>query len=305
MKGVVKLLVVLVVLIGNSSGQKEKRITEWLEVSRPEDGFSLEAPTGFRVGMSNFTSNKMVARGEFHSESDRFYIFIDIPKKPTQRQQVEEYLTFANQTASAFDLDGLEARRVEFADFTGFYHRVIFVQTVNRVFTLHTVSLWKDNTDAIRFLNSFRLQPMSVIDGAAAEPIFSIAPTPDVTTGPSKPQSRSTANGSGQGSGIGSGSPSTAPPTTSRVITKLSIHYKQKASYTDIARFYGIQGTVLLRVAFLASGEIGSVTKIRSLPFGLTESAIDAAKQMKFEPEMVNGVARNTTRPVSFTFNIY
>lgn len=90
-----------------------------------------------------------------------------------------------------------------------------------------------------------------------------------------------------------------------RVTKPLKIVYKEKASYTEEARSHGIQGKVTLRVTFLASGGIGSITTIKGLPFGLTEQAVEAVKKIKFEPERVNGVARTTARPVSFTFNIY
>ena len=85
----------------------------------------------------------------------------------------------------------------------------------------------------------------------------------------------------------------------------MKITAKQKAQYTDAARQNNVQGTVTLRVTFLASGSIGSIATIKGLPYGLTEQAIAAARAMRFEPEKVNGVPRTTTRPVSFTFNIY
>ena len=85
----------------------------------------------------------------------------------------------------------------------------------------------------------------------------------------------------------------------------LKILSKQKANYTDAARTNNVQGAVTLRVTFLASGGIGSITTIKGLPHGLTEQAIAAARAMRFEPEMVGGVPRTTTRPVTFTFNIY
>lgn len=109
-------------------------------------------------------------------------------------------------------------------------------------------------------------------------------------------------NGDGRGSGDGRGGP---PPAVARVTQPLRITYKQKAQYTDAARTNGVQGTVTLRVTFLASGGIGSITTVKGLPHGLTEQAIAAARNMRFDPEMVGGVARTTTRPVSFTFNIY
>lgn len=117
-------------------------------------------------------------------------------------------------------------------------------------------------------------------------------------------------SGSGYGSGVGNdngpGSGGGAPPSApARVTQPLKILAKQKAAYTDAARTNGVQGTVTLRVTFLSSGGIGSITTVKGLPHGLTEQAIAAARNIRFEPEMVNGQARTTTRPVSFTFNIY
>ncbi len=109
-------------------------------------------------------------------------------------------------------------------------------------------------------------------------------------------------SGNGPGSGTGGGAP---PPTVARVTQPLKILAKPKAQYTDLARTNQVQGSVTLRVTFLSSGGIGSITTIKGLPHGLTEQAIAAARAMKFEPELVNGVARTTTRPVTYAFNIY
>lgn len=148
-----------------------------------------------------------------------------------------------------------------------------------------------------------------------------------LSNGPGRGGGIGTGDGTGQGSGTGSGAGSGsgsgygsgdgndngdgtgrgggAPPVAARVTQPLKITYKQKAQYTDAARTNGVQGTVTLRVTFLASGGIGGITTIKGLPHGLTEQAIAAARAMRFEPEMVGGQARTTSRPVSFTFNIY
>lgn len=111
--------------------------------------------------------------------------------------------------------------------------------------------------------------------------------------------------GDGNGDGRGSGTAGGPPPAAVGVSQPLKILSKAKAQYTDAARTNNVQGAVTLRVTFLASGGIGSITTIKGLPHGLTEQAIAAARAMRFEPEKVNGVARTTTRPVTFTFNIY
>jgi TonB family protein len=114
------------------------------------------------------------------------------------------------------------------------------------------------------------------------------------------------AGGSGSsGSGYGSSNHKVdveGLPTINRSLKVLS---KKKPEYTPEARSQNIEGTVMLRVTFLASGGIGAVTTVKGLPCGLTERAIEAARQIRFEPETINGTRRTTTRPVSYSFNIY
>ncbi|MEQ1764713.1 MAG: energy transducer TonB [Pyrinomonadaceae bacterium] len=322
MKPLALLLFLFVGFVGSAFAQIEKSITEWIDLDLPDDEFALQVPKGFEFEKPTVFGNKIAGRGEFHSESERFYIFVDVPKEPSQRKQVEAFLKYANQKASTFGVSGIEASKAEFEDSTGFYHRVIFVETPSRVFTLQTVSQGKNTEAAVRLLNSFRLQLKSVPETTQSQPSFEVNPRADAvlsmeTEAPASTQpagrgggisSGGDGLGSASGVGIGNGSGSgTAgfPPIPPKVTSPLRITYKQKATYTDFARFYNIQGNVTLRVTFLASGGIGSVTTVRKLPFGLTETATYAARQMKFEPEVANGVARTTTRPVSFTFNIY
>jgi len=63
-----------------------------------------------------------------------------------------------------------------------------------------------------------------------------------------------------------------------------------------------VQGTVILRVVFLGNGQVGTVSPITSLPFGLIENAINAAKQIRFEPELRNGNPVAMTKVVTYNF---
>ena len=134
--------------------------------------------------------------------------------------------------------------------------------------------------------------------------------------------------GSGQGSGLGSGSgggvgtgngndrgsgdegrnPPPPPPVKPQpvgVTEKIKFISKPRAGYTDEARTNQIQGTVRVRVQFLPSGQIGSVSPVSGLPYGLTEQAIAAAKQIRFEPAKKNGVPIQSVAIVEYNFNIY
>ena len=108
--------------------------------------------------------------------------------------------------------------------------------------------------------------------------------------------------GIGDGSGRGSGDP---PPAAKRVTTAMVITSRPRPNYTDEARTNNVQGVVRLRVTFLASGQIGSVSPISTLPHGLTDQAIAAARNIRFEPMKVNGVAQTVTKQVEYTFSIY
>jgi TonB family protein len=123
-------------------------------------------------------------------------------------------------------------------------------------------------------------------------------------------------NGSGSGSGNGSGngdgdgpggggSPPPPKPNLTAVTQPLKILYKPKGTYTDEARTNNVQGTVRLKITLLASGQIGSITPVTRLPHGLTEQAIAAARQIKFEPAKVNGVPVSKIVTFDYGFNIY
>jgi TonB family protein len=68
-----------------------------------------------------------------------------------------------------------------------------------------------------------------------------------------------------------------------------TITYREKAKYTEIARINIVQGTVVLQVVFAHNGEMQDIRVIRSLPDGLTEKAIEAARKIKFDPAIKDG----------------
>lgn len=61
------------------------------------------------------------------------------------------------------------------------------------------------------------------------------------------------------------------------------------AIYTDEARADKIKGDVRLRIVLASDGTVKNVFPIKSLSHGLTESAMEAARQIKFQPAIRNG----------------
>ncbi len=111
--------------------------------------------------------------------------------------------------------------------------------------------------------------------------------------------------GDGEGSGRGSGTGGPPPVVARGPSTDLKILHNPKPGYTDEARKNSVQGTVVLRVTFLANGQIGAVTVVRGLPNGLTEKAIAAAKAIKFEPRKDGGVPKSVSKSIQYGFTIY
>lgn len=85
----------------------------------------------------------------------------------------------------------------------------------------------------------------------------------------------------------------------------IQITSKPRPKYTDAARQNQVQGKVMLRVTFLASGQIGKIYSITNLPFGLTEEAIAVAKLIKFKPQKRNKKPVTITKTVEYNFTLY
>jgi hypothetical protein len=85
--------------------------------------------------------------------------------------------------------------------------------------------------------------------------------------------------------------------------TSLKILEKPKP---ELPKDYGTndsQGMINLKVEFRADGKIGEITPISSLQKSLTDLAIEAAKKIKFEPEINNGEAVTITKIVQYSYS--
>jgi len=80
---------------------------------------------------------------------------------------------------------------------------------------------------------------------------------------------------------------------------------KPEPQYTEEARRNQVSGTVILRAIFSSAGEVVQIRALNTLPFGLTERAIAAARQIKFVPAMKNGHAVSVRMQLEYNFNLY
>ena len=97
-----------------------------------------------------------------------------------------------------------------------------------------------------------------------------------------------------------------SPPARSQTgIVKPRVTYRENAKYTEEARENVIHGTVALNVIFGVDGTISGVRVTSGLPYGLTESAIDAVGKVRFDPAIKDGEPADVRGTIEFTFHLY
>jgi protein TonB len=90
-----------------------------------------------------------------------------------------------------------------------------------------------------------------------------------------------------------------------QVNVKARILSRPEPQYTEEARKNQISGTVVLRAVFSSSGQVTNIRAVSSLPYGLTERAIAAAREIRFTPAMKDGHAVSQSIQIEYNFNLY
>jgi TonB family protein len=103
----------------------------------------------------------------------------------------------------------------------------------------------------------------------------------------------------------GRSSPEGSQATSGKDSETPIILYSERASYSEEARVYKIEGTVALSVVFNVSGGITDIRTIAGLPYALTENAIAAARKIRFQPAVKNGAPVSVRGLLTFSFTLY
>jgi TonB family protein len=86
---------------------------------------------------------------------------------------------------------------------------------------------------------------------------------------------------------------------------KARILSRPEPQYTEDARKNQVSGTVVLRAVFSSGGQVTNIRTVSGLPYGLTERAIAAARQIRFTPAMKDGRAVSQYIQIEYNFNLY
>jgi len=106
------------------------------------------------------------------------------------------------------------------------------------------------------------------------------------------------------GSQQATAAPVARPVAQQVAATDLEVLSKPPVQYTAEARQLKVQGDVVLRVTFLASGQVQVQGVVRGLGHGLDEEARRVAQLIRFRPATKNGQAVDTTTTITITFQL-
>jgi len=299
-----KLFTILLALLISTTafGQTTKKAEDWQTFSPTSDEFSVETP----VKLELLSSKERRSRHFFGTISGVYlYVFSDPLQSKAYYSMVREILPKLGHSGNGLPVDGSGANAISFKDVFGYWHNLTTLRTPTRVYVAQTVALDENSELASRFIRSFGRgeRPLFTSEQPDPDPKPEVSPIALSTSkGETTAQRSGTVYGSGSGSGTGSGSPAAAAPDQTSALRILS---KPSPGYTDLARIYNVQGTVIVRAMFLSSGKIGSVTTVTQLPFGLTSQAVEAARRLTFVPAYRDGVAVNVSKQIEYSFSLF
>ena len=110
--------------------------------------------------------------------------------------------------------------------------------------------------------------------------------------------------GGGPGGGGGGGDPNRIF-SGKDVTSKARVLSKPEPQYTEEARKNAVTGTVVLRAVFTSGGQVTNIRAVSGLPYGLTERAIAAARQIRFTPATKDGRPVSMYMQLEYNFNLY
>lgn len=89
------------------------------------------------------------------------------------------------------------------------------------------------------------------------------------------------------------------------VTRKAVIVFRREPQYTEEARQGGVSGNVVIKAVLSSTGKLSNIEVTKSLPKGLTEKAIEAARQLIFIPAMKDGKFVSQTIQLEYNFSVF
>jgi TonB family protein len=257
----------------------------WKRVWLKGEEISMEMPV---------LPNVMIKPGEYYLSRSREMIFerrtysayandfifvIESYKTKNPTKLLEDILVTAGQRGTFkgdVTIDGQNAKQYQIN--RNFYGDVYYVAAKKHVYAITLTAMEEKNPAVARLLSSIKINDVN----PGAESSIMEASTSQIID-PSQER----------------------PLSTLEVTRRAIIVWKPEPKYTDAARQSLTGGTVVLKAVLASNGQVTNIEVVRGLKDGLTEAAIEAARNMRFFPAEKDGKPVSQSIQVEYNFNIY
>lgn len=298
--------------------QSEIQKSEWQNFQPVQEEFYVEFPQKV-VNKSDFDEKGVLTEGFYKTLFNRTYFFVHSGNEKTFviSDMLKRFARAYAPDESAKKIGNFSGVVYTFRDDEDFYHKLLEIKAKDRSYIFHAISETRNDDAVEKFFDSIRFADKIGEEKKSPAVEKMVAPANKNTA--VFPVGNGSGNGMGSGSGIGygtgigdgvgagsgGGTTTNSRPVVPNQTSPIKILSKPRANYTDLARLCMVEGALRVRVTFLANGEIGTVTPVTKLPFGLTKSAILAARKLRFEPAFKEGRPISVTKSVEYTFTLY
>ncbi len=274
-------------------GQQSPSLSETFAPGKEE--FSVSAPCRFTTDLYN--QDWKIYRCE--SEGSFFFITSNADETSSQMGAIRAQAPAGGISTRQFRIGGLACEVIAFVDSEGFYQTIAFVKS-QRFYVFHTVTESANNPDVSAFIDSIEL------GRTIYEKRVQISNPKTILDVLFQPRNASKSYiDSSNASFLKAPNANRTFATKPGQTTTVKVLKTPQPAYTGLGVIYSIQGVVQLRVTFFVKGQIGSVSPVKKLPFGLTNNALAAVRFIEFEPAVRDGVPINVVKPVEYRFAIY
>jgi TonB family protein len=259
--------------------------TEWPRLAPEREEFSVMTPAPLSVmtqrGNYSFEvgGEKVLEHQTYGGYADGFVFVIESYRASRPQKIFKPIVNYASARAS-FErdvmIDGYLGKEYR-GDASFYMSRILCLVAKQHVYVLRLAARDEKNTFPGRFLDSFKLGDQSV------------ARTPGAT----------------------SQLPPSAPAAAMEVFRskevthKVVVVWKPEPAYTQQARQHQLTGMIVLKAIFAADGQVTNIEVLKGLKDGLTEKAIEAARNVRFFPAEKDGRLVSQQLMLEYNFNLY
>jgi len=279
------LLLICVTLLRATIVDAQTAASSWVHYTAKGEEFSVALPTLPAMTTTKVAvprAGKQVQERSMKTWADGVLYSVYSLENPTPKQSLEDFI--AEQTAKS-GLDPASERRLSIGGFGGKEYvshdktkptMQQFFATEGRLYRFVVIGAGADDPRVRQFFDSIALgkkqKAMAVSDG------------PGTPLGPNTAE---------------------AAYIGKEVDRKALLIAKPEPRYTAAARKNLIEGVVILKVVFSSTGQITNIRIAQSVPYGLTERAIEAAKKIKFIPALRDGHYVSMWMQLEYNFRLY